>query len=93
MPLTPTRPKPSRRVSTDAVAGCLPSNTAGEAPDYRPASQATSRSRTWRIRRPRRSPTTLANETADVMTVTFERYASVSFAMSLPSIAHRLQPR
>lgn len=45
---------------------------------------------TWRLSR---SPTTLANETADVTPVTFERYPSVSFAVSLPSIAHRLPPR
>ncbi|PQP22077.1 hypothetical protein C5613_24495 [Rhodococcus opacus] len=55
--------------------------------------KATSRSRTWRIRRPHRSPATLENETADVMPVTFERYPSVTFVVSLPSIAHRLSPR
>ncbi|PQP23423.1 hypothetical protein C5613_18975 [Rhodococcus opacus] len=30
---------------------------------------------------------------ADVMPLTFERYPSVSFAVSLPSIAHPLPPR
>ncbi len=38
-------------------------------------------------------PTTLGNETADVTPVTFERYPSVSFAVSLPSITHRSPPR
>ncbi|RZL74924.1 MAG: hypothetical protein EOP32_32580 [Rhodococcus sp. (in: high G+C Gram-positive bacteria)] len=40
-----------------------------------------------------RSSATPANETVDVTPVTFERYPSVSFAVSLPSIAHRSPPR
>ncbi|MDT2006235.1 hypothetical protein FXW78_18845 [Rhodococcus opacus] len=40
-----------------------------------------------------RSWATPANETVDVTAVTFERYPSVSFAVSLPSIAHRSPPR